>query len=255
MSLQQYDLLLITGCSHSCGMEMNDHLLPPADNLQMRQANIFDWGRKNLEVKSRNFAILKDLIDQQWTKQEKANSWPSMLEQKTGIRVVNLATIGASFGRSLLSYSNFLRNEWNKERTAVIHQVPASGRMCLRFDSPNGKVDIVPGNVDNFGYDSNFFKKEIKNVHERYKKIITNDLYIRKYNSKLVNRFKKLSSERKIDQFYIVDKDFAADLSLEKIIIQDFETFRKKYDRGKFSHPIGTQFNTDLSDLVIQALS
>ena len=255
MSLQRYDLILVTGCSHSCGMEMNDHLLPPADNLQMRQASILKWGRTNLQIESNDLDTIKALSEREWETRERQKSWPSMLEQKTGTRVVNLAMVGASFGRSLLSFSDFLRNRWTKERTAVIHQVPATGRMCLRFDNKHGRVNVVPGSVDNFGYANDFFKQEIQNVHRQYKKIITSKSYINKYNSRLLQRFDKLTSDNQIDQYFIINNDFNAHLDKQKIIIDDFVAFRKKYDSGKFGHPIGNQFNSDISDLVIQTLS
>ena len=244
---KSYEQIVITGCSHSCGMEMNDHLLGSFNTFQERQAQILKWGKEHYESESTDIKAIKDCYDKKWREKETQNSWPSLLHGS----VINLATIGASLSHSLVSYSAFLKNDWKNKKTVVIHQVPELGRMYIRFNKEFGRVDIVPGSVDNFGYDSKFFFKEINDLQRKYKQLIANKDYIEKHQEKLLRRISKLSQDRNIQDFYIFNSPTDVPSWLkDKTILNNFNQFRKQYAKGKFGHIIDPNYNIDMANCV-----
>ena len=46
-------------------------------------------------------------------------SWPAMLEKKTNIPVTNLSIIASSIGRSLLTFSNYIKNYNGKQKKKI----------------------------------------------------------------------------------------------------------------------------------------
>ena len=100
-----YDQVVVTGCSHSCGMEMNDHLLPKFMDENERIIAIWKWGKKHLKLASKNITEIKEISNKHWLELERKNSWPSLLQKEFNIPVKNLSLIGASIGRSLVAYS------------------------------------------------------------------------------------------------------------------------------------------------------
>ena len=252
MIKNHYDLIVTTGCSHSCGMEMNDHLLPAARTVKERQTNIIQWCKSNYKLPYKDIHTLKDHAFEAWEEQERKESWPTQLQNKLNIPVVNLARIGASTGRSLLDYSEYLTRSWEGKNTAVIHQIPAYGRMYMRFNCEYGRINMVPGHIGEIGFDKKYFSKEIKNIERKYKYVVTKDHYMKTYHNKVLGRLSKLSRDRKITAFYIFDEpnhNF-----VDNVILDNFPAFRNSYSKGTFGHTNDAKFSSDLCELIIPYL-
>jgi len=80
MIKNHYDLIVTTGCSHSCGMEMNDHLLPAARTVKERETNIIQWCKSNYKLPEEDSNTLKDHAFEAWEDQERKESWPTLLQ-------------------------------------------------------------------------------------------------------------------------------------------------------------------------------
>jgi hypothetical protein len=128
-----YEKIVVTGCSYSTGYEMNDHLLGTFEDDKQRRFEILKWYKNNFSLGKINFKDLYDIANKKWHEAERESSWPALLQKQTGIPVINLSVIGASVGRSLLSYSNFLKQN-TLPKLLVIHQLPIFGRMFLKFN-------------------------------------------------------------------------------------------------------------------------
>ena len=253
MIKNRFDSIVTTGCSHSCGMEMNDHLLPTVGTTKEREINIIKWFKSNLKFNHKDFHLLKDHAIRVWENEERKKSWPTLLGNILDIPVTNLARIGASSGRSLLDYSAYLRSSWEGKRTAVIHQIPAYGRMYIRFNREHGRINIAPGRISNIGFDKKYFSKEIKALEQKYKYAMTKDCYLVNYHNKVLSRLSKLSIDRKITEFYIFDEP-NSDLT-NGVILDDFQTFRSRYTKGTFGHTNDPKFNADFCKLIIPYLT
>jgi AAA+ ATPase superfamily predicted ATPase len=262
----KYDQIIVTGCSFSCGMEMNDHLLPSFANLKERQMHIWKWAKSSLKVKFESIKDLQNTAKEHWEEKERDSSWPAFLQTKTGIPVVNLANIGSSIGRTLIEYSNFIGQRTAiKKKILVIHQLPYFPRMYMRFNRTHGRINVLPSNdgrinvlpsdVDsgnNFGFDKSFFKDDIFNTHRLYRHRILKVGYLQRYTGKIVSRLEKISSDNGIKNYYITpDNSSSIALPSQKIILNDFESFRSHYPKGVLGHPIGNNFNVDLCDKII----
>ena len=251
-----YDEVVVTGCSFSCGMEMNDHLLPEFDTEDERRTAVWKWGMKTLELKSKKINDLDNVSNSHWLKLERQNSWPSLLQEKLNIPVTNLSMIGASIGHSLITYSEFLKNVDKDKKILTIHQLPQMGRMHIRFDEEHGKISITPDDaVDrnyNWGFSRKHFREKINRVHRIYKHRAMSEGYIEKHYWKILNRLHTLSTKKQIKNFYIFPEATSIPDSFEcKILLKDFTDFRSNYPVGQGGHPIGSAFNTDICNMIM----
>jgi hypothetical protein len=211
-----YDEVVVTGCSFSCGMEMNDHLLLKFDTEDERRTAIWKWGMKTLELKSKKINDLENISNSHWLKLERQNSWPALLQKKLNIPVINLSMIGASIGHSLITYSEFLTNIDKDKKILAIHQLPAMGRMHIRFDEDHGRIPVLPSHADSkstFGFAREYFREKINRVHGIYKHRAMSEGYIEKHYWKVLNRLHKLSTKNLIKNFYIFPGEKAIPIS------------------------------------------
>ena len=251
-----YDEIVVTGCSLSCGMEMNDSLLPKFSSEDERRIAVWKWGKKNLKLQSKTIEDLENISNSHWTKLERQNSWPALLQEKTNIPVQNLSEPGASIGHSLVAYAEFIKNvSKHKKKFLTIHQLPGIGRMHIRFDEDHSRRLVVPRHADDdstFGFAKKHFKEKIDRVHRIYKHRLMSKGYIEKHYLKVLNRMDLLSTKKHIKNFYIFPKATSIpDNFQSNIILKDFTDFRSHYPAGAFGHPIGKSFNTDLCNIVI----
>ena len=252
-----YDEIVVTGCSYSCGMEMNDHLLSKFGNEDERRIALWKWGMKNLELKSKKIEDLGNgAANSHWLKLERQNSWPALLQKKLNIPVTNLSMIGAPIGHSLITYLKFLKNVDKDKKILTIHQLPNMGRMYIRFDEKHGRIP-TPSYVDSkntFGFAKEHFKEKIDRVHRIYKHRVMSEGYLEKYYWKLLNRLHTLSTKKQIKNFYIFPGANSTPISDSfecNILLKDFTDFRSNYPKGKFRHPIGPAFNTDMCKIIM----
>ena len=250
-----YDEIVVTGCSHSCGMEMNDHSLPRFDSEDERRIAVWKWGMKTLELKSRKINDLEDISNSHWSELERQNSWPALLQKKLNIPVTNLSMIGASISHSLITYSEFLKNIDKDKKILAIHQLPAMGRMHIRFDEAHGRIRVLPSHADSkstFGFARDHFREKIDRVHGIYKHRVMSKGYIEKHYLKVLNKLDSLSRKKHIKNFYIFPEATLIPKYFEcNILLKDFKDFRSNYPEGVLGHPIGKPFNTDLCDIII----
>ena len=250
-----YDEVVVTGCSYSCGMEMNDHLLPKFGSEDERRMAVWKWAMKTLELKSRKINDLENISNSHWLKLERQNSWPALLQKKLNIPVTNLSMIGASIGHSLITYLEFLKNVDKDKKILAIHQLPYMGRMHIRFDEEHGRISVLPSHADSkstFGFAREHFREKIDRVHGIYKHRATSAGYIEKHYWKVLNRLHKLSTKKQIKNFYIFPEATSIPNSFEcNILLKDFEDFRYTYPKGKLGHPVGSAFNTDMCKMIM----
>ena len=254
-----YDEIVVTGCSYSCGMEMNDSLLPKFSSEDERRIAVWKWGKKNLKLESKTIEDLENISNSHWTKLERQNSWPALLQEKTNIPVQNLSEPGASIGHSLVAYAEFIKNVSKHKKILTIHQLPGMGRMHIRFDEAHGRIQVLPRHADtnnfgnsHFGFAKKHFKEKIDRVRGIYKQRIMSEGYIEKHYLKVLNRLDLLSTKKHIKNFYIFPKATSIpDNFQSNIILKDFTDFRSHYPAGVFGHPIGKSFNTDLCNIII----
>lgn len=253
----QYDEIVVTGCSYSCGTEMNDHLLSKFNSENERRTAVWKWGMKNLKLKSKKIKDLEDISNSYWSKLERQNSWPALLQEKLNIPVTNLSKIGASIGHSLITYLEFLKNVDKDKKILTIHQLPYMGRMHIRFDEEHGRIPVLPFHADSkstFGFAREHFREKINRVHGIYKHRVTSKGYVKKHYWKVLNRLHTLSTKNLIKNFYIFPgpEETLMSTSLEcNILLKDFTDFRSNYPKGKFRHPIGPAFNTDMCKIIM----
>ena len=256
MTIHKFDAVVITGCSFSAGMEMNDYKLENyKDNLQ-RQALIWKWAKTQNMLKSKDLHQSKTDALFLWQQQERDKSWPAKLQEHIQVPVHNLARIGGSIGQSLLAYSNFLQNYKNKyKKICAVHQIPSFSRMCVKFNKEFGRINVTSGDIEknsNFGFDKNFYKKEIEQIHRYYKEKIITPNYLEKYFNKILLRIKYLSVKNNIDDFFIfATHSEKPNNFVGKILIKDLEQFRKQYAKGTQGHPVDPQYNIDMCKKIL----
>lgn len=249
-------MIIVTGCSHSSGFEMNDHLLDYTTQKTRRQA-IWKWYRKNYKKKVSSIEDLDKKSHGEWHLiNERNHSWPAFLSKKLGLEVINLSVVSSSIGRSMIEFSNHCKKNITKGRRIAIHQLPQMGRFYMRFDSH--RVNVLPNDkIDEMGYNKSYFANEIKKLRENYKKIIFKDVknnYILKHYNRCLKRIIKLGIDNNIENFFILPSpEIAIDTDI-KIIIDDFDNFRKRYKKGPGGHVIDINFNKDIVDLIIKKL-
>ena len=227
--------------------------MPAFANIREKQEHILTWAKNKINLKSSSFEEFRNLANTEWHNNERALSWPSYLQRITAIPVTNLSRIGSCIGNSLIEYSNILKKKSN-EKILAIHQLPAMGRMYIRFDSMHGRVDANPTNIankDNFGFKTMYFEKQINAVHEIYKHRAMTTGYIEKHFYKILTRLENLSLKFGVNNFYMLPTGDVQAKSLEnKVLLKDFKNFRSNYSKGFEGHPIGDRFNPALCDLI-----
>ncbi len=256
MSMLNFDQIVVTGCSFSTGMEMNDELLPAYKNVKERQLSIWQWAKENLDTRFESVEQLQNISTKKWEEKELDMSWPAMLEKKTNIPVINLSIAGSSIGYSLVMFSNHIKNHNGKQkRILAIHQLPSYERMYLRFNSIHGRINVIPSDIEknnNFGFHKNYFKQDIIKIRQQYKSKILGNNFFHRYTNSILKRLEKLSLNSNITNYYILpEKNKLIDLPKNKFIIEDFSAFRSKYPKGKLGHPIGYDYNNDLCNEII----
>ena len=236
-------------------MEMNDHLLGPYKTVKQRNFEILKWAKSNMQVKFNGVHHFQKVATEEWEKKEREASWPALLQRNLGIPLVNLARIGSSIGYALIKFSNLLRqNIEEKKKILVIHQLPGFARMYMRFNTEYGRIDVTPSDIDgdnNFGFNKSYFKDEINKVNRVYKKRILRDGYLEEHTKRILYRLEKISSDFEIKNYYITPKNNSGSyLPRQKVLLDDFRTFRSHYPKGALGHPIGNDFNVDLCDMI-----
>lgn len=255
--MHNFDQVIVTGCSFSCGTEMNDSLLPTYASVQERQASIWRWAKQNINMNFDSVDKLHSVSNQKWEEMERAMSWPVLLEKKIKTPVINLSKIGSSTGRSLVTFSAYIREQSHKakNKSLVIHQLPSYARMYIRFNQQHGRINVLPTDMEqnkNFGFDKAYFQKNISKVREHYKSKTADQNFLVRYTNIILQRLEKLSVENSVANYYILpEKNDAIDLPKNKIIIEDFSVFRANYPKGLQGHPIGLEYNNDLCDKII----
>jgi hypothetical protein len=250
-----YDEIVVTGCSLSCGMEMNNHSLPRFGSEDERRIAVWKWGMKTLKLKSKKIEDLENISNSHWSKLERQNSWPTLLQKDSSIPVTNLSMIGASIGHSLVAYAEFIKNVSKHKKILTIHQLPDMGRMHIRFDEEHGRIRVLPHHADSkstFGFAKKHFREKIDRVHRIYKHRVMSNGYIEKHYLKVLNKLDSLSRKKHIKNFYIFPKATSIPNSFEcNILLKDFEDFRSNYPKGILGHPVGSAFNTDMCKMIM----
>lgn len=240
--------IIVTGSSDSTGMEMIDHLLG-SHSPEHRRMSIWKWYKKNYKVpEGISISDLDLQSDNEFTKLERKNSWPALLEIETGISVINLSNIGSSVGRSLIEFSTYCNQNHNLTNAIAIHELPPHGRFYLRF--VNQRINMCPSDRGNHkgiihGFNKKYFHHHIKKLESKYKGIIHKDVknnYITKHYDRCIGRIQKIANDRKMKNFYIARKDH----QLPNVLIGDLEKFKETYKKGRGGHPIDPRFNEDI---------
>jgi hypothetical protein len=252
------DEIIITGCSFSHGCEMNDKILPNYNELfknfsnANRKIKIYEWYVKN---NKRKFSIkdIERLSFDKWNTLEKKKSWPNELAKRIECNVKNLSIVGASIGRNLIEFSNYLKNKDIKNKKIVaIHELPPVGRMYMKF--LNFRINITPNNL---GEIEKYYGKKI---NEKYKNLIEKDIqnnfFVNHYH-RCLRRLMLISDRYNIESYFIFyqSKTIPVYFSKKNIILQDLECFIKKYNTGPGGHPIDYKFNEDLCNLILTKIS
>ena len=251
MTTGAYDLIVVTGCSLSCGMEFNDRLLPPFATSEQRRASIWKWYKDTHHSGSMRIDELNYVAIAKWQDKEREQSWPALLERLSGIPVVNLSVIGASVGESLIHYTNFLKRDY-KKRILAVHQLPGVGRMFMRFDK-GSRIQMLPDNHE-LGYDKKYFADSIRNVKEQYKSRLLKDGYVEKHFRKVVLKLHKLSRERGINDYYIGNGVKGIEVPSRKFLIDDLQASLKDYKRGQLGHPVDPSYNKYICGKILTIL-
>lgn len=251
MSKNKYDAIVVTGCSYSCGMEMNDHLLPKWKNENERYLHIIKHVRdNNLIDKNVDLTNLREVAVGIWQEKEREQSWPTMLEKITGIPVFNLAKIGASLGYSFLTFQQFCKEHRNKfTNMCVVHQIPYKARMYLKFNKKIGRVAMLPKST-NLNFSKKYYANELEMLHQTYKKRISHETYIDNFFKKITYKLHRLSVVHNIDEYYFFSNpELIPDYLQNKILIRDLKSFRKNYTEGAMQHPNDPKFSIDVAEI------
>ena len=248
-----YDKIIVTGCSLSTGYEINDHLLGTFNNYRERQVEILRWYKGKFSPSSASVKTFYDTAFDKWHNEERKNSWPALLEKQTGISVENLAITGSSIGRSLLTYSKYLKENAISNALAI-HQVPVFGRITLNFNKEVGKIDVLPKDIatgHGFDYDKKFYKKEITAIRKKFKNAVSKEGFLEKHYKKIIEKLHYLSMKNNIDNFYILDNSYIVpNLIKDNILMNNLQEFLKQFNKGKFGHPIDKKYNENMCNIV-----
>ena len=272
------NVLCITGCSHSAGTESYDPFYIEnyesfANTYKNKTNNetkkkLFHLRTKYLlSKKNKSFfnkmvtnpILYAVLVERYFQYMDKKSSWPNTLKNLfPDYDVVNLATSGASFKRSISNFINFLkRNRY--EKIIAIHQVPSLGRTYIKIKGVKYDFSAVGffeeqtyliGTEDKAPYDV---------IKTQYKKIIQRDInsnYFVRARKKHLALLKKISLKFNVKNYYITEdvEDYKL-FANEKVILKDFLMFRDNYKKGSRRHVVDDQFTKDIADIVYRFLS
>jgi hypothetical protein len=245
-----YDQIIVTGCSHSTGSEFLDYKLDNFNNEKERKLAILKWYKNNFDIKTKNIHEIVDNSKKEWELLERKKSWPTLLEKLTEIPVYNLSEIGASIGKTLINFSTYLKSTSNQNvKRLAIHQLPALGRLCIRVNEEIGRINIVP-NHDELGFAKMYFSNVIEKILNERESKLKKIGYIEKQFQKILNRIEWLSNKNNIDSFYILPEvQLTTELVKQKILINNFTSFREKFKKGKLGHPVDDNFNLEVVNI------
>ena len=251
VSKSKYNHIVVTGCSLSTGMEMNEHLLPEIKDQQHKKMLIWKWAKENSLVKGDDFNSNMHQARMFWEQEERTKSWPILLEKQTGISVSNLSQIGASVDYSLVAFKKWIKNNKGSEKnTCVIHQIPSLGRIYMKFNEEFGRINVHPMDIEHnrtFGFNRKYYKKEIENIHKTYKSLLTRNEYFKKRCETILKRLHKIALDNNIDDYYIFQsEDQMPEYLRDKTLLSNVQQFRSKYKVGFEGHPIGEKYNLDI---------
>jgi hypothetical protein len=251
-------MIIVTGCSHSSGYEINDHLLGlDTFSEKDRRRAIWKWYRKNYKKKISSIEELDQESLRNWHLINERNySWPALLSKKLRFEVINLSVVGSSIGRSMIEFSNYCKNNSSKDRRIAIHQLPQVGRFYMRFDS--SRINVLPNSeLEDIGYNKLYFADKVKKLKEKYKKIIYKDTknnYILKHYHRCLKRIIRLGIKNNIENFFILPSPQISAGEDIKVIIDNFYNFMARYKKGPAGHVIDINFNNDIVDLIMKKL-
>ena len=264
--------ILITGCSHSAGVELADRLifddydtaiqklrtLSLYEAHKLRLKNQIKYLLKNYDNKYFKSAFINDKIktgdiaSRYFRNIEKRKSWPSVLKNNlSDFHVENLAYGGNSFKLNVKNTFEYLRS--NDQVSHCIYQVPTYTRTYIKH---NGKAHNIIHIEDLERLESihdgdDAMLKDISKLKKRYKTLVKRDV-TNGYFKKAIARFVDLVEKNAdgIKTFYILENDEIAHFfPKDKVIMADFKSFRSKYQIGQ-SHVIDTRFAKDMADFV-----
>lgn len=275
--IKKSNLLCVTGCSHTAGTESYDPFY--IENYESF-ANTYK-SKPNHEVKKKLFHLrtkhllskknksffnkmvtnpifYANLVERYFQYMDKKNSWPNNLKNLfPDYDVVNLATSGASFKRSISNFINFLkRNRY--EKIIAIHQVPSLGRTYIKIKGIKYDFSAV-GFFEEQIYIKGIQDKKILNaIKTQYKKIVQRDInsnYFVRARKKHLALLKKISLKFNVKNYYITEdvEDYKL-FANEKVILKDFLMFRDNYKKGSRRHVVDNQFTKDIVDIVYRFL-
>tara|TARA_Y100000034_G_C6867619_1_gene395603 strand:- start:15 stop:875 length:861 start_codon:yes stop_codon:yes gene_type:complete len=268
--------ILVTGCSHTAGVEMSDtfvfedykkylknvkNLTKTEDQMfRVRQQINFIW--KNFNSKRFKNYVSTDTLkagniaSKFCTLLDKTHSWPAVLQNKLPEhKVINLAWGGNSFKLNIKNALDFMKK--HNSELIVIHQVPHYSRTYFKH---NDKIHNVV-NLAHLEHTKNIIQNSkithtTKILEQKYKNLVKRDVK-HNYFAKALSRYLEClikNSNKSIQHFFILENvELKHIFPKQNIIIEDFKEFRKNYQMGE-SHIIDPKFQKDVADLIISKL-
>jgi hypothetical protein len=269
--------ILVTGCSHSAGVELSDKLIFDDYDQYLSDCKILtEYEIHKLKLRHRLKFLLKkfdnkklktymatdiskagDIASKFFKILDKTYSWPSELQQNlTDYQIINLAEGGNSFKLNVKNTLDFIKK--HNSELIVIHQVPFSGRTYVKH---NQKIHNIV-NLPNLEFRQDIYSHDLKMVNtikileQKYKNLVRRDVK-HNYFKKAIARYLKCllkNSNKSIQHFFILEDDDQVEIfPKESIIIKNFKEFRQTYQLGE-SHVIDPKFQKDVADLIISKL-
>tara|TARA_Y100001973_G_C5205758_1_gene341438 strand:+ start:2305 stop:3138 length:834 start_codon:yes stop_codon:yes gene_type:complete len=269
--------ILVTGCSHSAGVECSDKLI--FDNYEQYLSDckvlteheihkiklkhqlkflLEKFNNKKLKTyMATDISKAGDIASKFFKMLDKTYSWPTELQQNlTDYQIINLAEGGNSFKLNVKNTLDFIKK--HNSELIVIHQVPSSARTYVKH---NRKIHSVVNLLDLefkqelYSYDSTM-SKTIDILKQKYKNLVKRDVkhnYFKKALSQYLKCLVKNSNES-VQHFFILEDNDQNDIfPKQNIIMENFKAFRKDYQIGK-SHVIDPKFQKDIINLIISKI-
>lgn len=274
--IKKDNLLCITGCSHTAGAENFDPFYIEnynsfVDNYKNKTKyeigqKIFFLRMEYLLSKKKNKLLVNkivknpgafaSIVERYFTYMERINSWPNNLKNLfLDYEVVNLATPGGSFKRSVSNFINFIKKNRYKQIIAI-HQVPGLGRTYVKVKGIKYDVSAAEfldpiSNIEN--------KKNYNLLEKQYKTIVQRDInsnYFVEATKKHLALLKKISLQYNVKNYYITEntEDYKI-FAKEKVILKNFKVFRNNYKKGLSSHVVDDKFKKDIVDIIYNFLN
>ena len=266
--------ILITGCSHSSGVEFFDKLmfedyasaLKKGKNLSlyeiyvMRQRSSIKYLLDNHSNKHFKKILMSDtkkagdIAQRYFTRKEKNMAWPAVMQKElTNYRVVNLANGGNSFKLNIKNSLDYIRS--SNQVSHCVYQVPTYTRTYIKhkgaaesivnMEALDLQIKSHEGDFENSG--------KLKRLKELYKNLVKRDIdsgYFEKATVRHVNLIEK-RIKKDIKVFYILENNELEHLfPKEKVIMNNFAKFRSQYQTGLTNHVIDPKFSNDMSNHV-----